>query len=193
MSCFRIDLSTYVDLNEAKLEAWANKFFVHHTSKKPLLFGEVSETDYKVKQLQSLVTHNLKNWKARSTKRYRMQWIGQISPWDFAQECPAKKILVAHKLQRLAAILSPETIGMRALKKNAEPGLAKKAYEQAQEKWKNFAEGEMDAHRTAWGYNGDPEGWNLLKDREYELKEIFESAKRCRACEEETLEKKQRV
>ena len=101
---------------------------------KPLLFGEVSETDYKVKQLQSLVTHNLKNWKARSTKRYRMQWIGQISPWDFAQECPAKKILAAHKLQRLAAILSPETIGMRALKQNAEPVLAQKACEQAQEK-----------------------------------------------------------
>ena len=50
MSCFPIDLFTYVDLNEAKLEAWAKKFFVHHTWKKPLLFGEVSETDYKVKQ-----------------------------------------------------------------------------------------------------------------------------------------------
>ncbi len=40
---------------------------------------------------------------------------------------------------------------MRALKKNAEPGLAKKTYEQAQKKWKNLAEGEMDAHRAAWG------------------------------------------
>ncbi len=52
----------------------------------------------------------------------------------------------------------------------------------------------MDAHKAAWGYNGDPEGWTLLKDREYELKENFERAtKRCRECEEETLEKKQRV
>ena len=157
MSCFRIDLSTYVDLNEVKLEAWAKKFFVHHAWKKSLLFGEVSETDYKVKQLQSLVTHNLKNWKARSTKRYRMQWIGRISPWDFAQECPAKKILAAHKLQRLAANLSPETIGMRALKQNAEPVLAQKACEQAQEKWKNL-DAEMDQHKAVWGYDGDPEG-----------------------------------
>ena len=134
MPCFRLDLSAYVDLHEAKLEAWAKKFFVHHTWKKPFFLGEVSETDYKVKQLQSLVTHNLKNWKARSTKRYRMQWIGRISPWDFAQECPAKKDFAAHMLQRLAAILSLETIGMRALKQNAEPTLAKKAYEHVQEK-----------------------------------------------------------
>ncbi len=80
------------------------------------------------------------------------------------------------------------------MKKNAEPVLAKKAYKQAQEKWKNFVEGEMDAHKTAWGYGGDPKGWALLKANEKELKENFERAhKRCRACEEETLEKKQRV
>ena len=99
-----------------------------------MLFGEVTESDYKVQQLQSLITHNLKNWGARSTKRYRMKWITRISPWNCAQECPIKKTMAAHKLQRLAAILSPEAAGMRALKKNAEPVLAKKACEQAQEK-----------------------------------------------------------
>ncbi len=83
--------------------------------------GEVSETEYKVKQLQSLLIHDLKNWGARSTKRYRMRWIVQISPWDFAQECPAKKILVAHKLQGLAAIISTETIGMRRRPSACEP------------------------------------------------------------------------
>ena len=102
--------------------------------------------------------------------------------------------MAAHKLQRLAAILSLEAAGMRALKKNAEPVLAKKACEQAQEKWKNFVQGETDAHKAAWGYNGDPEGWTLLKDRECELKELFGKAdKRRRACEEESLEKKLRM
>ncbi len=52
----------------------------------------------------------------------------------------------------------------------------------------------MDAHKAAWGDNGDPEGWTLLKDREYEMKENFERAhKCCQVREEETLEKKQRV
>ena len=86
MSCFRIDLSTYVAMDETKLESWAKRFFVRYTWKKPLLFGEVVETDYQVRQLQRLVNHNLKNWGARSSKRYRMKWITRISPWDFAQE-----------------------------------------------------------------------------------------------------------
>ena len=134
------------------------------------------------------------NWGARSAKRYRTQWVNQISHWNFAQECPAKKVLAAHKLQRLAAILSPEAAGMRALKKYAEPALAKKAYEQAQEKWKNFSEGEMNQHKAVYGYNGDPEGWALLKIREEELKEEYGKASRRHGeCEEEALEKKQRV
>ena len=91
--------------------------------------------------------------------------VQRISPWNFAQECPSKKALAEHMLQRLAAILSLETISMRALRQNAEPTLAKKAYEHSQEKWKNL-DAEMDAHNAAWGYNGDPEGWTLLKDRE---------------------------
>ncbi len=140
-----------------------------------------------------MLTHNLKNWAACSTKRYRMRWIVQISPWDFAQECPAKKILAAHKLQRLAAILSPETIGMRALKKNVEPVLAQKACEQAQKNWKNL-DTEMDQHKAVWGYDGDPEGRALLKIRENGAKELFGKAdKRRRACEEESLERMQRV
>ena len=104
-----------------------------------------------------------------------------------------EKILVAHKLQRLAAILSPETIGMRALKQNAEPVLAQKAYEQAQEKWKNL-DAEMDAHKAAWGYDGDLAGVGLLQNRECELKELFGKAdERRRVCEGESLEKKKRV
>ena len=62
MSCFRIDLSTYVAMDEIKLDAWAKRFFVRYTWKKPMLLGEVTESDYKVQQLQSLITHNLKNW-----------------------------------------------------------------------------------------------------------------------------------
>ena len=181
-------------MDEIKLDAWAKRFFVRYTWKKPILFGEVTESDYKVQQLQSLITHNLKNWGARSTKRYRMMWISRISPWNLTQECPIKKIMAAHKLQRLAAILSPEAAGVRALKKIAEPVLAMKAYKQAQERWTNFVDSEMDVHKASWGFDGDPEGWTLLKDREYELKENFERAhKRCQVCEEETLEKKQRV
>ena len=82
---------------------------------------------------------------------------------------------------------------MRALKKNAETVLAQKDYEQATEKWKNL-DAAMHAHKAAWGYNSDPEGWTLLRDREYELKELFGKAdERRRACEEESLEKKLRV
>ena len=91
MFCFRIDLSTYVDMNEAKLEAWANNFFVHHTWKKQLLFGEVVEPDYTVQKLQTSVNNILKNWGARSAKRCRTQWVNRISPWDFAQECRPRR------------------------------------------------------------------------------------------------------
>ena len=52
----------------------------------------------------------------------------------------------------------------------------------------------MDQHKAVWGYDGDPEGRALLKDREYELKELFGKAdERRRACEEESLEKKLRA
>ncbi len=44
------------------------------------------------------------------------------------------------------------------------------------------------------GIRRRPRGLGPIKAKEKELKENFErAAKRCRACEEETLEKKQRV
>ncbi len=125
MSCFRIDLSTYMDLPEAKLEVWARKFFVRHAWKRPLMFGEVVESDYRVQKVQTLVNNNLKNWKATSSKRYNTKWVNRISHWDFAKECPAKKVIADHKLQRLTVILSQEAVGMRALKQHAGPDLAK--------------------------------------------------------------------
>ena len=194
MACFRIDLSAYADVNEVKLDAWANHFFTNHIWKKPMLFGQVAESDYKKKQLQSLVLHNMKNWGTQKTKRYCKQWISSISQWDFAQECPVKKAFAAHRLQRLAAILSLENVGVRALKQNAEPALAKKAHDKAQENWKNFSLGEMERHRAAFGYDGDPEGWSLLKAKEEQFKEEFGKAcARLQVCEEEALAKKQRV
>ena len=194
MACFRIDLSAYADVNEAKLDAWAKRFFTNYIWKKPMLFGQVVESDYKKQQLQTLVNHNIKNWGAHKTKRYCKQWVTRISPWDFAQECPDKKAFMAHKLQRLVAILSLENVGMQALKQNAEPALAKKARDKAHENWKNFSIGEMERHRAAFGYDGDPEGWSLLKAKEEEFKEEFGKAcARLQVCEEEALTKKQRV
>ena len=193
MACFRIDLSAYADVNEAKLDAWAKRFFTNYIWKKPMLFGQVVESDYKKQQLQTLVNHNIKNWGAQKTKRYCKQWITRISPWDFAQECPDKKAFMAHKLQRLAAILSLENVGMRVLKQNSEPALAKKAQEEAQARWKNV-DSEMDQHKVVWGYSGDPEGWALLKAKEEKFKDEFGKAcERLHACEEEALAKKQRV
>ncbi len=193
MACFRIDLSDYAGMSEDKLDAWAKRFFVNYSWKKPVMFGEVAETEYKRQQLQTLVNHNLKNWGARKTKRYCKQWISRISPWDFAEECPQKKAFVDHKFQRLSTILSQQAIGMRALKQSAEPTLAKMACEEAREKWKNFSLGEMDRHKVQYG-DGNPEGWILLRIREEELKDDFGKAlERLRVCEEEVLAKKQRV
>ena len=193
MACFRVDLSAFDGVDEAKLGAWARRFFKNHVWKNPIMFGEVAESDYKRQQLQTLVNHNLKNWGTQKTKRYCKHWITRISPWDFAQECPCKKALAAHRLQRLAAVLSPENVGMRVLKQNAEPALAKKAHEEAQAKWKKV-DAEMDQHKVVWGYNGDPEGWSLLKAKEEEAKNNFGKAcARLQLCEEEALAKKQRV
>ena len=193
MACFRVDLSAYTDVDETKLDAWAKRFFVNYSWKKPVMFGEVAETDYKRQQLQTLMNHSLKNWGAHKMKRYCKQWINRIMPWDFAQECPSKKAFAAHKIQRLAAILSLEKVGLRALKQNAEPTLAKKACEEARDKWKKFSLGDIDRHKVVFG-DRDPEGWKLLRIREEELKDDVEKAcVRLRVCEEEVLAKKQRV
>ena len=193
MSCFRIDLSAYNGIDEDKLDAWAKRFFKTHIWKKPMLFGEVVESDYKRQQLQTLVNHNLKNWKVEKTLRYNKQWITRIMPWHFAEECPAKKAFAARKIERLAAILSLEKVGMRALQQHAEPALARKAHEVSHEKWKNFVLGDMDRHKARYG-DGNPEGWKLLMLREDELKNDFGKAQdRLRVCDEEVLAKKQRV
>ncbi len=52
----------------------------------------------------------------------------------------------------------------------------------------------MNQHKAVFGDYGDPEGWALLKIREEGLKEEYGKASgRHRECEEEALEKKQRV
>ena len=193
MSCFCIDLSAYTGVNEDKLDAWAKRFFVSYTWKKPLMFGEVAENDYKKQQLQTLMNHNLKNWGAHKTKRYCKQWITRITPWNFAQESPAFKVMADHRLERLATILSQKAVGMRALKQNSEPTLAKIALDQAQMNWKKFSFGEMDRHKVQFG-DGNPEGWKLLRKREEELKDDYGKAlDRFRVCNEEVLAKRQRV
>ena len=193
MACFCIDLSAYTGMNEDKLDAWAKRFFVNYTWKKPLMFGEVAENDYTKQQLQTLMNHNLKNWGAHKTKRYCKQWISRIMPWDFAKECMAKKVFADRKIQRLAAIMSLQNVGFGAWKQETEPNLAKKACEEARVKWSNFSFGEMDSHKAQYG-DGNPEGWKLLRMREEKLKDDFGKAlERVRVCEEEVLAKKQRV
>ena len=193
MACFRIDLSNYAGVDEAKLDAWAKNFFKNYSWKRPVMFGEVAESDYKKQQLQTLVNHNLKNWGTQKTKRYCKQWITRITPWNFAQECPAFKVMADHRLERLAAILSLQNVGFRTLKQNAEPNLAKKACEEARVKLSNFSFGEMDRHKVQYG-DGNPVGWKLLRIEEEKLKDNYKIAlDRVRVCEEEVLAKKQRV
>ena len=193
MSCFRIDLSAYNGIDEAKLDAWAKRFFKTYIWKKPLLFGEVVESDYKRQQLQTLVNHNLKNWKAEKTLRYNKQWVTRITPWNFAQDCPAFKFVADHRLERMAEILSQKAAGMRALKQHAEPGLVKLAVVQTQQKWSNFSLGDMDRHKVQYG-DSNPVGWKILRATEEKLKDDFGKAKeRLEVYEEGVLAKKQRV
>ena len=193
MSCFRIDLSAYNGIDEAKLDAWAKRFFKTYIWKKPVLFGEVVESDYKRQQLQTLVNHNLKNWKAEKTLRYNKQWVTRITPWRFAAEFPAgNQAFAAHKIERLAAILSLQNVGFSSWKQETQPRLAKKVCEEARVKWSNFSFGEMDSHKAQYG-DGNPEGWKLLRMREEKLKDDFGKAlERVHVCEE-VLAKRQRV
>jgi len=122
MSCFRIDLSAYNGIDEAKLDAWAKRFFKTYIWKKPVLFGEVVESDYKRQQLQTLVNHNLKNWKAEKTLRYNKQWVTRITPWLFAAEFPAGyQAFAARKIERLAAILSLQNVGFSPWNRKRNP------------------------------------------------------------------------
>jgi hypothetical protein len=192
MSCFRIDLSAYNGIDEAKLDAWAKRFFKTYIWKKPVLFGEVVESDYKRQQLQTLVNHNLKNWKTEKTLRYNKQWVTRITPWCFAAEFPAGQTFAAHKIERLAAILSLQNVGFRPWKQETEPRLAKKACEEARVKWSNFSLGDMDRHKVQYG-DSNPDGWKILRTTEEKLKDDFGKAlERVQMCEE-VLAKKQRL
>jgi hypothetical protein len=180
-------------VNEAKLDAWAKHFFKNYSWKRPVMVGEVAESDYKKQQLQTLVNHNLKNWGTQKTKRYCKQWITRITPWNFAQDCPAFKFEADHRLERLAVILSQKAAGMRALKQHAEPGLVKLAVIQTQQKWSNFSLGDMDRHKVQYG-DSNPVGWKILRATEEKLKDDFGKAKeRLEVYEEGVLAKKQRV
>ena len=193
MACFRVDLSNYAGVNEAKLDAWAKHFFKNYSWKRPVMVGEVAESDYKKQQLQTLVNHNLKNWGTQKTKRYCKQWITRITPWNFAQDCPAFKFEADHRLERLAGSLSQKAAGMRALKQHAEPGLVKLAVVQTQQKWSNFNLGDMDRHKVQYG-DSNPVGWKILCATEEKLKDDFGKAKeRLEVYEEGVLAKKQRV
>ena len=193
MSCFRIDLSAYNGIDEAKLDAWAKRFFKTYIWKKPVLFGEVVESDYKRQQLQTLVNHNLKNWKVEKTLRYNKQWVTRITPWRFAAEFPAGyQAFTAHKIERLAAILSLQNVGFSSWKQETQPRLAKRACEEARAKWSSFVFGEMDSHKVQYG-DGNPVEWKLLRIEEDKLKDRFGKALERDQMYDEVLAKKQRV
>jgi hypothetical protein len=142
MPHFRITLEAFGDsYDERQLVKWANRFFVETTWKKPIMHAKLAEDDeeeYTVKKLQCLLANNLRNWGAKSSKRYRCQWIVKISPWEFSQASPSKALLAEHRLRRLAAIFSPEAAGLRALKTNAEVALTKFAMERSKARLESF-------------------------------------------------------
>ena len=129
---FRITFDAFGETyDERQLLKWANRFFVAVTWSKPVLCGKLEDTAYDVRKLQRLLATNLKNWGAKSSQRYRRRWITKISPWDFSQSSPSKATLAKHRLERLAAILSPRGAGLRAFKENAKVSLAKRALDKA--------------------------------------------------------------
>jgi hypothetical protein len=133
---FRINLASYDDsYNESQVLAWAHRFFVKAAWTKPVLYGRlrgVADAKLEVKKLQRLLTTNLKNWGAATSKRYVRKWIALITPWEFAQASPETSAVAEHRLRRLAAILSPQATGLRALKDNAEVFLAQLAMKKAE-------------------------------------------------------------
>lgn len=169
MACFRVNLSAYGEtVDETKLKKWAGKFFTNYSWQKPILTGRAQEADYLVRQLRSLLTNNLKNWGSKSSKRYNAEWIKKISPWEMAQSDPASKLVAEHRLHRLAALLTAKAAGMRALKANAEPELAKMQLRDAEKQYEEFDK-EFDDFKRRWGYEGNPNGYEIMKNRERTL------------------------
>jgi hypothetical protein len=133
MPHFRINLEAFGDsYNESQVLAWANKFFAKVAWAKPALHGRLDDADYSVKKLQALLAKNLRNWGATSSKRYRRHWVTKVTPWEFAQASQETAVVAEHRLRRLAAILSPQATGLRALKDNAEVFLAQVALKKAE-------------------------------------------------------------
>ena len=166
---FRINLAAFGDsYKEGQLLKWANRFFVDVTWCKPVLCARLDDDTYSIKKLQGLLATNLKHWEAKSSERYRRQWIVKISRGEFMLSSPAKTMITKHRLERLAAILSPEGAGLRALKENAAVGLAKRALEKSEAEAKAFYE-EYDKIIADPRVYNDPEAMAPLKAREREL------------------------
>ena len=170
MPCFRINLEAFGEsYSEQQLLKWANRFFVATTWSKPVLHARTADgAELDVKALQQRLSTNLRRWGAESSQRYCRQWIVKISPWEFSQSHPGKAMIAKHKLERLAAILSPEGAGLRALKENAAVGLAKRALEKSEAEAKAFYE-EYDKIVADPRVYNDPEAMAPLKNREREL------------------------
>ena len=178
MACFRVNLSAYGEtLDESKLLKWAAKFFVKHAWEKPILTGQVQEQDYLVGQLRRLLTNNLKNWGCKSSRRYTTEWVTKISKWEFTQTHAVELAVAQHRLERLASILSPQAAGLRALKANAEPSLAKLELDKAAKSYEDF-DREFDNFKKRWGYHGNPTEYALRKGRERELIDAIGSAQK---------------
>lgn len=167
---FRINFAAFGDsYEEGQLLKWANRFFVATTWSKPVLHAKTADgTKYEIRELQQRVSTNLRRWKAKSSQRYCRQWIVEITSWEFLQSSPSKMAIVNHRLERLAAILSPAGAGLRALKENAEVGLAKRALEKREAEAKAFYEEYDKTIANPHIYN-DPEAMAPLKAREREL------------------------
>ena len=170
MPCFRINLEAFGEsYSEQQLLKWANRFFVATTWSKPVLHAQTANgAELDVKELQQRLSTNLRRWGAKSSQRYCRQWIVTITRGEFMLSSPAKTMITKHRLERLAAILSPEGAGLRALKENAAVGLAKRALEKSEAEAKAFYD-EYDKTIADPRIYNDPEAMAPLKSREREL------------------------
>lgn len=189
---FRINLDAFGNTyDEQQLLKWADRFFVATTWSKPVLFAKTSgESSYDIKKLQQQLATNLRRWGAKSSQRYRRQWITKISPWEFSQSSPNKAMLAKHRLERLVAILSPEGAGLRAMKANAEVCLAKRALEKSEAESKAFEE-EYDKIISDPRVYNDPNAMAPLKARQRELNDrVYGLRKRYEALVEQDAKRR---
>ena len=181
---FRINLESFGEsYDERQLLQWANRFFVEVTWSKPVMHAKTNDSAYTVKKLQQQLSTNLRRWGAKSSSRYCRQWVVMVSPWEFAQSSPAKAMIAEHRLNRLAAILSPAAKGLRSLKANAEPALAQRALEKAQADCDAFYK-EFDRFKLACFQEkrDDPEGHRRMMEKQHHLEALGLAAhKRCQS------------